>query len=274
MKISIYTMVRNGLYLDYHVVQMLKHHLPLADEIIVNEGFSSDGTYEAIRELDPKIKVFRETWNPGEGPTLYAECKERARLRCTGDWCILMDCDEFIPEWEFDNIRSHLGECEKPIIQMKYVHFYGNYKVYNKNPERSRWVVFKRSIHKNLADIEVWGDGSNVRLKHARLEAVCSVRRFECHHFGFVRNPARLRQKWRIQHGLLGRKRARWDRTPGFLFDLRPHKWRDNDFLGDLAIYTGPVVRAVREEPEEFVRDKFDLYDFLVRYEREQDGTQ
>ena len=56
LKLSLYTCVKDGLYYDYHVVDMLKHHLPLADEIIVNEGFSKDGSYEAIKDIDPKIK--------------------------------------------------------------------------------------------------------------------------------------------------------------------------------------------------------------------------
>ena len=59
MKLSIYTFVQNGLYYDFHTVAMLKHHIPLVDEIIVNEGYSTDGTYEAICDLDPKVKVFR-----------------------------------------------------------------------------------------------------------------------------------------------------------------------------------------------------------------------
>jgi len=56
MLLSIYTCVRNGIYYDFHVVEMLKHHLPLADEIVVHEGYSDDGTYEAIAGLDPKIR--------------------------------------------------------------------------------------------------------------------------------------------------------------------------------------------------------------------------
>ena len=46
MTISLYTFVRNGLELDFHVVQMLRHHLPLVDEVIVNEGYSTDDTFE------------------------------------------------------------------------------------------------------------------------------------------------------------------------------------------------------------------------------------
>lgn len=59
MKISLYTFVKNGLFYDFHVEAMLRHQLPLADEIIVNEGLSTDGTYEAIRSIDPKIQVHR-----------------------------------------------------------------------------------------------------------------------------------------------------------------------------------------------------------------------
>ena len=62
MRLSIYTFVKNGLFQDYHVVDMLRHHLPLADEIIVNEGHSTDGTYEHISRIDPKIKIFRSHW--------------------------------------------------------------------------------------------------------------------------------------------------------------------------------------------------------------------
>ena len=101
MKLSLYTYVRNGLHLDFHVVQMLKHHVPLADEIIVNEGYSTDGTYEAITSIDPKIQVFRTNWDAPTHYRWYGERKDPARRRCTGDWCLFLDSDEFIPEWQF-----------------------------------------------------------------------------------------------------------------------------------------------------------------------------
>ena len=91
MRLSIYTFVKDGLYFDFHVVAMLKHHLPLADEIIVNEGYSTDGTYEAIKDLDARIKVHRFEWDRSEPDAWHRKFKNQARELCAGDWCILLD---------------------------------------------------------------------------------------------------------------------------------------------------------------------------------------
>jgi hypothetical protein len=48
MRLSIYTFVKDGLFLDFHVVAKLRHHLSLADEIVGNEGYGKDSTFEAI----------------------------------------------------------------------------------------------------------------------------------------------------------------------------------------------------------------------------------
>jgi hypothetical protein len=263
MKLSIYTFVKDGIYFDFHVAAMLKHHLALADEIIVNEGYSKDGTYEAICDLDPKIKIFRNVWDTSDPKTWYVKFKEEARRQCTGEWCILLDCDEFIPEWEFGRIRNVLTCTDKHVHGMRYLHFYGNYKVLSTNPEKFGWPVYKRTIHRNLENIEIWGDGSNVRLRGVsdseNGDPLC-----DCHHFGFVRHPARLRQKWRIQQKMYHSKKPRWDRTPGFLFDLLPHAWEDKDFLGNLAVHKGPFVKAVTDDPAEFTRDDLELYNLLT----------
>src|SRR5262249_31153228 len=231
MKLSIYTFVKDGLYYDFHVVDMLKHHLPLADEIIVNEGFSTDGTYEAINEIDPKIKVHRFHWDRSDPFTWHIKFKNQARKLCTGDWCILLDCDEFIPEWQFEPLRRLMTTTDKTMMCMKYMHFYGNYQVINTNPRQFHWPLYKMVIHRNRDDIEVWGDGSNVAVRGSEDRSMDPDTPFECHHFGFVRNPARLRQKWRTQAKMHNQDNPKWDKTPGVLFDLFPHRWDDKDLL-------------------------------------------
>jgi glycosyltransferase involved in cell wall biosynthesis len=263
MKLSIYTFVRNGLYFDYHVVDMLKHHLPLADEIMVNEGYSTDGTYERIEGLDPKIKVHRRHWDRSDPKTMRSKYVAETRKLCTGDWCILLDADEFIPEWEFDRLRAYLATATRPIIRLKYTHFYANYRVCQDTSNRVMPPTYNSRIHKNRDDIEVWGDASTVRLRSQDQEAVDPDVVFDVYHFGEVRHPARLREKWHDQYLRNMRNRLKW--IPAFAFSLLPHDWLDKDLLPRLRIYEGPLMQCVRMNPDEFVRDGFKVYEYLKR---------
>jgi glycosyltransferase involved in cell wall biosynthesis len=267
MTISLYTSVTNGLYMDYHVVEMLRHHLPLVDEIVVNDGYSTDGTYEAITNIDGKIKVFRSHRGTPTGQNWYAQFKEEARRRCTGDWCILLDADEFIPEWEFDRIKAVLRTTDRHIVPLRWINFYGNYKVYNANPSKHIWNERKYQIHRNLPGMEVWGDGSNVKYNGHKYDDVVEDVHYLCHHFGVVRRPARLRQKNRLDHQARLGGRNLLNRL-GLIFDLMPYNWFDEQFIDDLAIYEGPYIKAVLDNPDEFVRDRFKLHDYLLRRER------
>jgi hypothetical protein len=189
--------------------------------------------------------------------------KDSARRLCKGEWCILLDCDEFIPEWEFPRLREYLERTQDLMVPAQLINFYGNYKVYNCRPEKVNWPARKMIIHRNLPQMEVWGDGSNVRLKGQKLSWDVSAEQFLCHHFGFVRNPARLRQKWRNVFGGMYAERKPWFKLPTFLFKWRPHNWKDPQFLDDLALYDGPFIKAVRDNPAEFVRDNSVLYHYL-----------
>lgn len=262
MKISIYTSIRNGIYLDFHIVEMLRHHIDLADEIVVNEGFSTDRTYEAIRDLHPKIKVHRQPWDRSNPGAWWRTFGDQARKLCTGDWCIKLDGDEFIPEWEWDRLRNLLATTNKKILPMKFLNFYANYKVLNiKTLPHHKFV-----LHRN-EDAEIVGDGANVKLKSEDWGDV-PANAIPCHHFGAVRHASRLRQKWR-NDGMMKRATPAFDWVPGFVYDLLPHGWLDKDFLNDLRIYNGPYVKAVRDNQAEFTRDNMKVYKYLL----ERDGS-
>jgi hypothetical protein len=143
------------------------------------------------------------------------------------------------------------------------LNFYGNYKVYNADPARFRWPGRKVIVHRNRPDVEVYGDASSVRI--VGQEAVWDAPSLlTIHHFGFVRKGARLREKWRNMRGRLYLARAPRFLIPSFVFDLVPHKWTDPDYLPHLRTYDGPFIRAVTDDPDEFVRDRFKLYKHLT----------
>jgi glycosyltransferase involved in cell wall biosynthesis len=238
---------------------MLRHHLPLADEIVVNEGYSRDGTYERIRGIDPKIRIFRSHWETPKNLQWCVGFKEAARKACTGDWCIHLDSDEFIPEWEFESIRRHLESTTELMVAVRFLNFYGNYRVLHANPQKVHWPDRKMIIHRNLSGIEIWGDGSNVRIRGQDFTWGTTPMMFTVHHFGMVRDPAILRQKWWVQ-GRAVTGRSLGIRPPGVLFRLFPHDWRDPQFFGDLTTYDGPFIQAVRNDPAEFTRDNMGLF--------------
>jgi len=266
MKLSIYTCMKDAIYWDLHAVAMLRHHLPLADEIVVNEGYSTDGTFEAIKDLDPKIKVFRSHWPKPEGLGWYNSFKDAARRQCTGDWCMLLDCDEFVPEWDFERLRSRLETAKEDLLAVDVLNFYGNYRVFHSRPALSHWPDRKMILSRNRPDVEAWGDGTNVRIVGQPFAWPDTAHEFVLHHFGTVRHPAILREKWRNQQGrVYGTMRIP---IPTFLFRWLPHRWEDPDFFKHLEAYEGPYIRAVTEDPDEFVRDAFRMYKAVVERDR------
>jgi glycosyltransferase involved in cell wall biosynthesis len=264
VRVSLYTFVKDGIRLDYHIEAMLRYHARLFDEIVVVEGYSTDGTYEAIRDIDPKIKIIRkELGRQNElGVSWTANAKDAARRACTGDWCVLLDSDEFIPEWELERLRNTIESTDKVMFPVQPLHFYANYKVH----QIPAYAIFGYRIHRNLPDVEVWGDGMNVRIRGAEWQPYRAEDAFEIHHFGEVRHAARLREKWRAQ-GRRHKKVTRADWMPSFLFDWFPHQWCKPGLEPLLRIYDGPYIDAVLEDPEEFVRDDFRVYDWVRKYQ-------
>jgi hypothetical protein len=176
----------------------------------------------------------------------------------------LLDPDEFIPEWEFERLKETLRTTKYPIIQLNWIHFFGSYRVYNANPGRVRWAQYKYQVHRNEEDISVWGDGSNVEKAGIPFSESVAPDRFVCHHFGLVRHASRLRQKMRIV-GQIKQKTLKWLGMPSWIFNLLPFNWFDSDFLEDLRIFQGIPVKAVRDNPFEFVRDNHRLLRYLEK---------
>jgi len=259
MKISVYTAMRDCIRHDYPYLDMIRHHLPLADEIVINEGYSTDGTYESLQGLDPKVRVFRSKWNQESGENWWIHFKDAARRACTGDWCVHLDSDEFIPDWEFDRLRQHVAQTDDLMIPVKFVNFYGNCHVYHTDPAKSHWISRKMIIHRNLVDrFEFWGDGSSLRVKGQEFSWDSSKETFTVHHFGAVRHPGRLRQSWWMQ-GRFRTGRSIKIHPPQWVFDLFPMKWNDGGFLDYLSVYDGPLIKAVRDNPKRFVKDNYEV---------------
>lgn len=82
---------------EAHIARALRSVQGLADEIIVVDGGSTDGTVEVARQFTDKVFV-----NPWPG---YGKQKNFALDRATGDWVLFVDADEEVTPALAEEIR-------------------------------------------------------------------------------------------------------------------------------------------------------------------------
>jgi len=176
MKISGFTIVRNGVKLQYPVIPSIKSILPICDEFIVNVGDSDDGTLDLIKSIaSPKIKIVQTKWDMSKGPTVLSEQTNIALKQCNGDWAFYLQTDEVIHEVDLPKIKScmfkYLNQPQVDALRFKWLHFYGSHYRYRID---AGWYQKQDRIIRNNGEIESFGDayafcrkdGRNLRTKN------------------------------------------------------------------------------------------------------------
>jgi hypothetical protein len=210
MRISGFSFVRDGLTLDYPVVEALRSLLPIVDELVVavGEGLPEDGTREAIEAIgDPKIRILDTVWDEKHfhRGAVNAVQTDIARLECTGDWLFYLQADEVVHERWLEPIerrcRDLLERREVEGLLFRYRHFWGDYDHCMAN---HAWYPYEIRVIRNLPEIRSWHSAQSFRwydryehpwqesgtrkLRVAKVDA-------EIHHYGWVRPPRGMQAK-------------------------------------------------------------------------------
>lgn len=246
MKISGFTMVRNGTKLYFPVKQSIQSILPLVDEFVValGKGDEDDRTREEILSIgSDKIRIIDTVWDRESFPysTEFARQTDIAKNECTGDWLFYLQSDEVVHEKYLPVIRAacekYLKEGKVEGLLFKYKHFWGDYDHYMNS---HGWYPYEIRIIRNKPQIHSWKDAQSFRkiydfsgawqdysrrngtekLKVALIEA-------EIFHYGWVRPPHLMSSKKKIHDTLHhGEEKAesRSKLLPGE-FDYGPLHW-------------------------------------------------
>lgn len=142
--LSTYTICSNPLSEDYPIREMVISNLQFADEIVVADFGSTDGTLELLNniksstpEFSTKLKIIRGDTRHENTEYFFTEAKNQALDACINDWVVRIDSDEIIPEWCYEIIRK-LGEITDPNIyafRFQRLHFYRDYNTIKLIPQ-------------------------------------------------------------------------------------------------------------------------------------------
>jgi hypothetical protein len=262
MKISGFTMVRNGDKLYYPVKESILSILPLVDEFVValGKGDDDDHTEAIIKSIhSDKIKIIETTWDIEKFPRGMENAHQTdiAKQHCFGDWLFYLQADEVVHEKDLHVIEKRCGELlnndNVEGLLFNYYHFWGDYNHYHNS---HGWYPKEIRIVRNDNEIHSWEsaqsfrripnfDGVNYRQQQGTYKLkVASVDAY-IYHYGYVRPPDFMRRKKQsldtIHHG---NEKAITMNKESPIFNYGP--------LGNIAHFTGSHPTVMTERIKQF----------------------
>lgn len=200
MKVSGFTVIRNGILMGYPVLQSIKSVLPIVDEFVVGVGQSDDNTKEMILGLnDPKIRIFDSHWDTSKtkGGLILSEKTNEALDQCRHDWCFYIQADEVVHEMDLPLIYKAMEKHDKDNrvqgLLFQYLHFYGSYHTIATS---RRWYRNEVRVVRKSSGIRSHNDAQGFRVNG---EKPCVARSGgRIFHYGWVKPPQLMGQKSKL----------------------------------------------------------------------------
>jgi glycosyltransferase involved in cell wall biosynthesis len=107
--ISGFMITKDVLKQGYPFVEAIASALPICDEFLVSDGYSTDGTYEALKKIaaaNSKVKVHQQHWPTRRDVTVLSEVTNEVRNRCRHEYILSLQANEIIHEESAPLIRA------------------------------------------------------------------------------------------------------------------------------------------------------------------------
>ena len=199
MKVSGFTIIRNGEKFDYPFIESIRSVLPLCDVMIVAVGNSNDNTLEMVKNIgSPKIKIIQTVWddNLREGGRVLAveTDKAKAALPKDTDWAFYIQGDEVLHEQDYPIIRKameeNLDDQRVDGLLFDHLNFYGSFDYI---ADSRKWTYQQIRIIRNHPEISSFRDAISFMKNGKRLK----VKKIPVtvYHYGWVKKPEVMQQK-------------------------------------------------------------------------------
>jgi hypothetical protein len=213
MKISGFSYIRNGFTYGYPFLQAVQSILPICDEFVMAVGDSTDGTREALVNLNsPKIRIVDTVWdeNLRQNGKIFAQQANIALDHITGDWGFHIQADEVVHEDElgklYDLMKQYHGDQRVEGLLLHFLNFYGSYQYIGNT--RS-WHRKEIRVIRNLPNIRSYRDSQGFR-KYPSLQAYEQGHKGDklrviqadasVFHYSYVREPKLMQKKAKYFH--------------------------------------------------------------------------
>lgn len=207
MKVTGFTFIRNGVKLDYPIVEAIQSILPICDDFVVAVGNSEDDTLVLIQAIDPsKIRIIETIWDDSlreNGAVLAVETNKAFQaIESDCDWAFYIQGDEVIHEQYLPIIKSAMERFkdDKKVdgLLFHYRHFYGSYDYVGASnswyKDEIRVIKNDKSIY-SFKDAQGFRKGDNEKLNVIGIPAYVN-------HYGWVKDPRAMQQKQESFHKL------------------------------------------------------------------------
>ncbi|NCC72277.1 MAG: glycosyltransferase family 2 protein [Sphingobacteriia bacterium] len=199
MKVSGFTIVRNGQKYDYPFTESIRSMLSLCDEVIVAVGNSDDDTLAMVRAINsPKIRIIETVWDDSlrEGGRVLAVETDKAKSAIAGDadWCIYLQADEVFHEKDYPEVRramrDNLNDKRVDGLLFDHLNFYGSFDYI---ADSRRWSYKQIRVIRNDPQINSYRDAMSFK-KNGRNLLVKKINA-TVYHYGWVRTPDAMQKK-------------------------------------------------------------------------------
>ncbi|GAB6443917.1 hypothetical protein bcgnr5390_16790 [Bacillus luti] len=109
MKLSLVMIVKDE---QKHIKKCIQHVKKYVDEIVVVDTGSTDRTKTILSKLP--VILFEEKWDGH-----FANMRNKAIAKATGDWILVLDADEIVTHFDYNDIRTFMLEPGIGAIRLK-----------------------------------------------------------------------------------------------------------------------------------------------------------
>ena len=146
--ISGFMVLKNVLKTGYPFVEAIAASLPVCDELLISEGYSTDGTFEVVDKIaksNKKVKVHRQEWPDTKKYSIITEVTNAIRAKCSYDYIFSIQANEIVHEDDVEFLRA-LPEIRPGVntFTLPFVHLVRDYLFYED---------FRLRLSKNIKDI-------------------------------------------------------------------------------------------------------------------------